>query len=764
MNYKALLGLIAMLFLINISRSADDPIGYEYVGNYLHTWNQNPFEDRRNIYQDVNYGYLQFHNNISHTGWLTHRFGLAYYNPNGAFRLFSKNQINNQSHHITSDNSTQWTQHLWKCLNKSTPNNKREFCVGWKRGQHLTATYMKNHFFFSVNSTQAPFTFNKPIWYVWGFENISIENDNTPDEVVYCNLTGVEDNGSTSYFERCDAYDPLENSTFERDNLTQFSILDTKTGRGHIVLWNDTNMRLRHEPENPMLLTAVNNGLPLINWSGTDKTKMWWIDYKDFFNISVDATNEVSGWIRRTGATYFVFNNSDTVTGFDSRFIGDREWRAYHGFNASLIPKNAVIESIRFWVQPTNAQSIDNGPANWITDFWVCGDGCISDGNGLKTDDWTDGNDTTRTVDWDSDPETSVNCGANQPCETWVTIYHNETDFGNTVARDELYTAMKNDEWYHVILIDDSSYTAGQYWDHVLNVKTDVANKIPIKLEVNYSIPEINMTLLNPQNDTSFPEGATLNFTWDANASLGLDSCNITINESLYQLNTTSVYQEVSNRSRCFGNWDPSQPCTNTNDSNWFTFGQANIFSTSTIHWNYTKPANARKRPLWMIKDTAAVNLTIPNNCWDFNQSTLTLAATSSRSITTYTRWFCKQEVGSQDWLILKNLNLGSRIYEDAMYWIISADTNYSQEFNTPGTYNWTVRCNDSIGNSNVSETWFFDITAPVEEGVNQIQSKETKQQYPLIVLAGMIFVATLIGRKNEKEKEGIQEKELRAD
>jgi len=704
------------------------PIGYEYVENYLHTWNENPVENHQDIWFNISSNYLQFFNGESledakqREKWLKHEFAIARYNPD--FEIYSPPF--DPEHTITSDNSTFWNSTLKDCI---TPSK----CYGLKRGQERTSYYMRNSLFWDWRGNV-----NFDPFFVWKFAEVDIENNNVLDVVVYCNMSRLDG----EYYERCSEFSNDLNYTFEIDNVTQFALLDSQTRRGHYIFTNNTPVRLRFEGNGePMLLSKVD----LAN--EYDQLDLYWIDFRDFFNISVDAVNEVSGYLKKVGVITSSYNNSDAATGLDTRFLGT-EYRAYFSFNISSIPENASIQSIRIWTQTGTVQPnpiVQTG--NWKTNFSVCGDDCIADENGLKTNDWTDGK-GVRVLDWDND-EGDGACTAlsNKPCSRWVTLFHNNTIYSDTTARNELETAMENDNWYSVLLYDKSDYNARDYFWWWFKVVTNPSEKVPVKLEINYSLAEINMSLLNPLNDSSFNLGARLNFSWDANASLGLDSCNITINNSLYQFNSTKIPYDMSNKSKCVGSWDASRPCNNVNDTNWNTWGQANIFSTASFLANYTIPKNAKRYPDWEVKDRGGrFNLTIPAACWENDAENLSIGVTSSRAASSYTRWTCYSNFWTPERITLRNYNFGTRIYEDKIWWSILNATNYTMVFNTEGTYNWTVRCNDTSGNSNVSETRFFNISTPI---VDDTEKDEKLLLYGFLAAVGLAFF--IIGRKREE-------------
>jgi len=523
---------LLILVVITLVSSDSNPIGYEYVEEYLHTWNQNPFEDRQDIWQDSSTGYLQFFNGLNlsdaedRARWLTHRFGLAYYTPAGGFRLFSKQQINDYEHSITTDNTTKWTQHLYKCFNKSTQNNKREFCAGWKRGQHLDATYMKNHFFFSVNATQAPFTFNKPVYYVWGFENISIENDNVTDYAHYCNKTGVTflDHLNVSqheYIDKCYKTYMDNTSTFERDNVTWLIINDPETERGHDIRFNVSPMRLRYEPANPMLMAQVNNGNPMVDWSGVDKVKMWWIDAQKTGNLSTDSTDDLSGYMYTNGLIIVVYKN--TYPDIKQWKATPQEQRGFLAWNLSDTFPHTGVTITRVRYHQVISSLSNQAPANWQTEFFYS-----SSMNRLDSGDWGAGT-SFELVDW-SDWD---KCNNNAPCTmSW--------NFDSRV-----YTSVKdsnNEGDAFTVRMEDQSlwdFWSPASWNHRLSLH----GRDGCQLEISYTLTNGSMFVEHdtPVNNTNYNmtgEQMQLNLSINATGNYTVDYCDFDLNGTVVRNNT----------------------------------------------------------------------------------------------------------------------------------------------------------------------------------------------------------------------------------
>ncbi|MFH1376600.1 MAG: LamG domain-containing protein [Candidatus Woesearchaeota archaeon] len=483
---------IIMFILLAFSiSSAETNIGYEYTDNFLHTWNQNPLgEAESNIWQNISSDYTQFFNGANLTDarerstWLTNEFGLGYY-QNTNFNWLSQNHLSNFTNIIESDNQTYWNQSIYKCKS----NNNQEYCAGWIRGQKLNDKYMENSF-----TWWAPNQFNTniPIYYVWKLKDINIENNNDYDKVYYCNIQNIG-NDTNPYYDRiCSSFTLDNKDSFEILNLTDFiEIRDKESERGHIIKWNDTtNMRLRYEGDGNILLL-----LQIKNINTQDKVELYWIDAGPISCTSgdgiicVDDDYEVSGYINGQKSNYTAFNNTDPRTGRDRR-SPLTEWRAYFAFNLndSNIPKDAYNFTIRIWNGLTEYSPENDGPSDWKTKIYTCGDDCVADGSGLEGGatggDWADGNYSGIEINWDEEP---TNCIANNPCETYITIAN--STIGSDVIK-QFNLSLQNDRWFHVIYWDNSDYLSDQHWYSNWDISgADGDSTIRNLLNITYTLP-----------------------------------------------------------------------------------------------------------------------------------------------------------------------------------------------------------------------------------------------------------------------------------
>lgn len=510
-----------------------NPIGYETVGEFLHTWNNNPLCNgefpcaEANIWFNSSSGYMQFFNGETlyeardRSSWLTNSFGLATY-AGSDFVYLSKDHLGDYEMELDSDFSTYWKQDLWKCVDFGPV---KKFCVGWRRGQKTDDIYMKNNFHWLVNES-TPFTYNRPLWYVHEFKNISIENDGD-DLIIYC----YDDFWSgDDYVERCDSFE-FGVDSFEKDNVTMMRIIDSTTKEGHWLVTNETKARLRYEGgDSVMLLFPINNGVPMVGWTGHDSIKTYWIDAVSE-EINGDFINEQSGYImaRTTlGTTYSAVNNTGQKVG-RTKVTGTEWWRGYTGWNINdTIPKNADITSIAVHFE---VSSIAGSVTSWKSKLYSCGDNCVADNHGLEAGpgankgDWDDGNYTGYEVIWND-----FCGGGNQPCSGDHVLWAGE-EYDNTSLHD-LNKSIQNNYWYMTSMRDSSDYLIAEQWTAIFDI--GVRNR----LIVNFTVPDggLNVNQTNPVNNsviTTTQPTINLNLTGIAGGDYTIDLCYFNLNGSV---------------------------------------------------------------------------------------------------------------------------------------------------------------------------------------------------------------------------------------
>ena len=123
----------------------------------------------------------------------------------------------------------------------------------------------------------------------------------------------------------------------------------------------------------------------------------------------------------------------------------------------------------------------------------------------------------------------------------------------------------------------------------------------------------------------------------------------------------------------CSGSWEGGNPCSNTYDGSWVTFGQVDS-GVATLYINYTKPSGATNSSRWIVKGNemggVTQNLSIPDACWNQDPSTLWFKVESDGN-DGKSYWYCYNGAG---WSKLHtNTFMGPPVWEEAMNWYIES-------------------------------------------------------------------------------------------
>lgn len=129
----------------------------------------------------------------------------------------------------------------------------------------------------------------------------------------------------------------------------------------------------------------------------------------------------------------------------------------------------------------------------------------------------------------------------------------------------------------------------------------------------------INITTTQPLNNTQFNNNnLQINATIQTNNPF---TCNLYINNTLNQTTSSSYcYQETA---------DVSTSCGGLNTGVYSSY--PNIDNWAYLYVNYTKPLNSTYGGFWQIKHglSGIINVTIPYDCWNANQSLISFAMLS---------------------------------------------------------------------------------------------------------------------------------------
>jgi hypothetical protein len=168
----------------------------------------------------------------------------------------------------------------------------------------------------------------------------------------------------------------------------------------------------------------------------------------------------------------------------------------------------------------------------------------------------------------------------------------------------------------------------------------------------------------------------------------------------------TSDYQKINVRlfdpiySLCYQEFtNVSTACGGLNTGNYHitgTYGAGSMFpidgdfgtsggmaTEGNYYMNYTKPIGSINSTFWEVRDnTARVNLTIPNPCWDLSSSVLSLRVRQVPS--GGGEWYCLNLTG---WSGLRTWGGGSgSVYEEAIWWNITSQ-RINVTLNSPEDY-----------------------------------------------------------------------------
>lgn len=92
--------------------------------------------------------------------------------------------------------------------------------------------------------------------------------------------------------------------------------------------------------------------------------------------------------------------------------------------------------------------------------------------------------------------------------------------------------------------------------------------------------------------------------------------------------------------------------------------------NNATVFMNYTKPTRANNESLWQKRGNTFGNRTIPTACWNYLATQLNFRAISACAQNKVS-WQCQS--GATDWTLIELETNNVGIYEEAMYWNLSA-------------------------------------------------------------------------------------------
>jgi len=258
---------------------------------------------------------------------------------------------------------------------------------------------------------------------------------------------------------------------------------------------------------------------------------------------------------------------------------------------------------------------------------------------------------------------------------------------------------------------------------YIVGVKAcDSLTQCSLGYSENFTIDTTPPSFSNNQTNASSTtyNGTTIQINITATDASGISACILAWNDT----SSEWCYQETANVSTSCGGLNTGKYTitdTWTNNSNLIDGDWDTNASGNGVYYyvNYTKPVGASSSSLWQIKDdTGTRNLTFDlTDCWNYYPDKLRLrvSATSGSGVT----WWCKGSV----WSGFEDVLGTGDVYEEAMWWNITSGFqnqttiysgtpiwNESIEYipSTGGTIGWKAQCNDTLGNTNVSNIYTF--------------------------------------------------------
>lgn len=234
--------------------------------------------------------------------------------------------------------------------------------------------------------------------------------------------------------------------------------------------------------------------------------------------------------------------------------------------------------------------------------------------------------------------------------------------------------------------------TNGSYLNHK-NIYVNVSAYDTNLKNLSISLYNSTSALINYTNTTSYISITYTNCSQEFTNSSA-------VNDGYCGLNYNGGYTFSSG-------WNDPQ---NIIDGDWDNFGNGNLNATNNLSIEYIKPTGATSA-LWQIKTNADfINLTIPDNCFNYNLNNLSLIAQYSclggGLCSDYIKFYCLNSGGYS--LIFSSGSGGGLLYEELIIWNgtykrLNLEANFSVA--SDGVYYFNATAFDSFGNQNNTET-----------------------------------------------------------
>lgn len=169
------------------------------------------------------------------------------------------------------------------------------------------------------------------------------------------------------------------------------------------------------------------------------------------------------------------------------------------------------------------------------------------------------------------------------------------------------------------------------------------------------------------------------------------------------------IYQENANQVWCEGNWALGQPCANTYDGYWDTFGTVAIAGENvTVHFNYTKLQNINNIT-WQVSEIQSTsrfvnNITLNSSCYINSPIQLYAISTANSPIGTYgVLWYCINQTLNDSILLRRFDGSSIGIEEEELIFDISSNPTINVSLIFPANNSNFANLNQTFSGNAIS-------------------------------------------------------------
>lgn len=205
---------------------------------------------------------------------------------------------------------------------------------------------------------------------------------------------------------------------------------------------------------------------------------------------------------------------------------------------------------------------------------------------------------------------------------------------------------------------------------------------------------------------------ASLTPTWRTDI---VTNCTLYFNGTVYPIIIPETNQSTPDDVRCSGSWDSSNPCSNTYDNDYGTYGIPNGFPKRVfVLFNYTIPDGVNN-VTWNFKNATlkTQNVTLPSAC--FQDSVVRI------NTSLYWAYLPLPTINVTCWngshwdsILNRSCNNCFKFYEESILWNISSTLNFSQTIYGLITGNYStinVTCGDDPYKIQSTNAWAYTIS-----------------------------------------------------